>query len=108
MSASTDELVRTIEVVSGVTEQNAAGAQQMSASSTQVGQSVESISEITRQNGAATQEVSAAAEQMSAQVQEVVASSQSPDQMSKDLQTIVGKFNLDGNGAGKDAVAAKR
>ena len=108
VSASTDELVRTIEVVSGVTEQNAAGAQQMSASSTQVGQSVESISEITRQNGAATQEVSAAAEQMSAQVQEVVASSQSLDQMSKDLQTIVGKFNLDGNGAGKDAVAAKR
>lgn len=102
-STATDDLVKTVETVSGITEQNSAAAEEMAANSTQVSQSVETIGDITRQNSAATQEVSAAAEEMSAQVQQVVASSQSLDQMAKDLQDIVGKFALDGNNSKSEA-----
>ena len=92
-------MVKTIESVSSVTEQNSAAAQQMAANSTQVSQSVESIADITRENSAATQQVSASAEEMSAQVQEVVASSQSLDEMARELKVIVGQFKLNGHGA---------
>ncbi len=105
VSASADEMVKTIDSVSGVTVQNLAATQEMASNSTQVSQSVEAIADITRQNSAATQEVSASAEEMSAQVEQVVASSQSLDQMAKDLQVVVGKFRLNGTN-GKNGSSA--
>ncbi len=107
VSASSDEMVKTIDSVSGITEQNSAAAAQMAGNSTQVSQSVESIADITRQSSAATQEVSAASEEMSAQVEQVVASSQALDGMAKELQEVVGKFNLNEHGA-RSGVGAKR
>ncbi|MCL0102641.1 methyl-accepting chemotaxis protein [Dehalococcoidia bacterium] len=99
-SASASQLVKLIDGIGSVSEENMASTEQMSASATQVARSIESVAGIAEQNSAATEQVSASAEEMSAQVQEIVASSQSLKQMSEELQAAVSKFKLNGAGAG--------
>lgn len=94
VSASADEMVKTVDTVNSVAESNSAAAEQMAANSDQVTRSVGSIGGIAEQNSAASQQVSASAQQMSAQVQQVVASSQSFAQMSEELRKAVAAFKL--------------
>ncbi len=87
-------MVKTVESVSEVTEQNTAATQQMTASSDGVKDSVESIATITEQSSAAAQEMSASSEEVGAQVQQVVASSQGLAEMAAALRNTVARFRL--------------
>ena len=99
VSAASDEMVKTVESVSGVTEQNSAATEQMADNSIQVSQAVDNISGIIEQNSAVILEMSESTQEVAAQIQEVVASSQELDQMAKELQEVVGKFNTADSGS---------
>lgn len=98
VSASANDLVRIIESVGTVTEENSAAAQQMASTSEGVSRSVESIAGIAQENSAATEEVSASAEEMGAQVQEMVASAQSLKEMAEQLRAATARFTLSRDG----------
>ena len=87
-------MVKTIESVSEVTEQNTAATEQMTASSDGVKDSVESIATITEESSAAAQEMSASSEEVGAQVQQVVASSQGLAEMATSLRNTIARFRL--------------
>jgi methyl-accepting chemotaxis protein len=94
VSAATGELVKVIDSVGNITEENTAATEQMSAGATQVSKSVETVAGIAEENSAATEEVSASAQEMSAQVEEIVASSQSLKDMAANLEQSVSMFKV--------------
>ena len=94
MSASSSELVNSVDSVSAIVEENTAATEEMSANSTEVTQAIESIASVSQENSAAIEEVSASTEEMTAQVEEVTSSAQSLDTMSQVLQEIVKRFRL--------------
>jgi methyl-accepting chemotaxis protein len=91
---STDELVKVIDSVGSITEENTAATEEMSASAEQISKSVETVAGIAEENSAATEEVSASAEEMSAQVEEIVASSQTLKDMAEYLEQSIAKFKV--------------
>jgi len=97
VSTTVGELVKIIDNVGSVTEQNTAATEEMSATATEVSKSVETVAGIAEENSAATEQVSASAEEMSAQVEEIVASSQSLQEMSVELQKMIDSFKLSDN-----------
>ncbi|HSW58093.1 MAG TPA: methyl-accepting chemotaxis protein, partial [Dehalococcoidales bacterium] len=94
VNSATNDLVKVIDSVGSVSEQNSAATIQMSSSAAQVAKSVETVAGIAEQNSAATEEVSASAEQMSAQVQEIVASAQTLKDMAITLEQSVAMFKV--------------
>ncbi|MCB0192272.1 MAG: cache domain-containing protein [Anaerolineae bacterium] len=94
MTASSDELVSTMERVSAVVEENSAAAEEMAASSNEVAQAVDNVARVSEENSAAVEEVSAASEEMSAQVQEVSESAQILNTITHNLKEVVGRFKL--------------
>jgi methyl-accepting chemotaxis protein len=91
---ATNELVKIIDGVGRVTEQNSATTEQMAANATQVTKSVETVAGIAEENSAATEQVSASAQEMSAQVQEIVASAQTLKDMAATLEQSVAMFKV--------------
>jgi methyl-accepting chemotaxis protein len=94
MSELSDELLKSMEVVSAVVEENTASTEEMSATSEEVSEAVENIASVSEENSAATEEVSASTEEMNAQIEEVAASVQSLADMAKDLQDAIEHFKL--------------
>jgi len=70
---------------------------EMAAGAAEVVKSVEQISAISEENAAAAQEVSAAAQEQNASVEEMSASAQQMSSLAVDLQALVAQFKL-GNG----------
>ncbi len=99
LSASANEMVKTIDSVSSVVEENTAATEQMAANSTEVTRALENVAGISEQNSAATQEISASAEEMSAQVEQVVASAHSLTDLAKTINEVMAAFKLNDNGA---------
>ena len=89
------ELVRDMESVSAVVEENTAVTEEMAAGSNEIIQAIENIASVSEENSAAVEEVSAGTEEMSAQVEEVTASAESLADMARVLQNIVTKFKVD-------------
>jgi methyl-accepting chemotaxis protein len=85
VSHSANELVKVIDNVGNITEENTAAAEQMSANALQVSKAMETVAGISEENSAATEEVSASAQEMNAQVEEIVSSSQTLKEMAEDL-----------------------
>jgi methyl-accepting chemotaxis protein len=94
MNNLANELVKAMDRVSAVVEENTAATEEMSAGSSVVTQAMENIASVSEENSAAVEEVSASAEEMSAQVEEVSASAQSLANMADTLQRLVGQFRL--------------
>ena len=70
VTASSDEMVKSIEGVSAITEQTTAATEEMSASNDEVQQAMDQISQITEQSGQAIEECSASTEELTSQVDE--------------------------------------
>jgi methyl-accepting chemotaxis protein len=90
--SATGKLVKIVNDVGGITQQNAEDTELMSASATQVSKAVETVAGIAEQNSAATQEVSASAQEMSSQVKEIAASSQSLKEMAASIEQSIALF----------------
>ncbi|MBN1189127.1 MAG: methyl-accepting chemotaxis protein [Dehalococcoidales bacterium] len=97
VNTATNDLVKIIDGVGRVTEQNTVATEQMSASATQVSKAVETVAGIAEENSAATEQVSASAQEMSAQVQEIVASAQTLKDMATTLEQSVAMFKVNSN-----------
>jgi methyl-accepting chemotaxis protein len=95
VNAATNELVKVIDNVGSITEENSASTEQMSANAIEVNKSVDTVAGIAEENSAATEQVSASAQEMSAQVQEIVASSQTLKEMAASLEQSVSMFKVD-------------
>ena len=89
------ELVRAMDSVSAVVEENSVATEEMTASSGNVIQIIADIASVSEENSAAAEEVSASTEEMSAQVEEVSASAQSLARMASALQDLASQFKLD-------------
>jgi methyl-accepting chemotaxis protein len=95
VNSATNALVKTIDAVGSITEENSAATEQMTANAAQVSKSVETVAGIAEENSAATEEVSASAQEMSAQVQEIVSSAQSMKEMAATLEKSVAMFRIE-------------
>ncbi|MBN1188472.1 MAG: cache domain-containing protein [Dehalococcoidales bacterium] len=94
VNAATIELVKIIDGVGNVTEQNTVTTEQMSESASQVSRSVETVAGIAEENSAATEQVSASAQEMSAQVQEIADSAQILKDMANTIKQSVAMFKV--------------
>jgi methyl-accepting chemotaxis protein len=86
------------DAIATIAGQTNAAAGRMTAAASTVARSVESIAAVSQENSAATEQVSAATQEMSAQAEEVVAAAESLAQMARQLDSLVGRFHLDGGG----------
>lgn len=94
VNIATNELVKVIDNVGNISEQNTSATKQMADRASEVSHSIETVAGIAEENSAATEEVSASAEEMSAQVEEIVASSQTLKDMSSVLEQSVAIFKV--------------
>jgi methyl-accepting chemotaxis protein len=78
-----------------IVEENVAVTKQMTDSSVHVLRSIENVGSVAEENSASAQEVSASTEEMSAQVEEVLASAQSLTEMSEAMERAVAVFKID-------------
>jgi len=93
-STGSTEVVKSVDTVAAITEENTAATEQMAASSNQVAESVAKAAAVAEENAASTEEVSASTEEMNASVEEIVASAQALAQMATNLQGLVTRFRL--------------
>jgi methyl-accepting chemotaxis protein len=92
ISSATNELVKVIDIVGNITDENTVATEQMSESATQVRKAIETVASIAEENSAATEEVSSSTEEMNAQVEEIVASAQTMKEMAVSLEQSVAIF----------------
>jgi methyl-accepting chemotaxis protein len=100
MGDASSGVIAASDAIAAIAGQTNAAAGRMTAAAETVARSVESIAAVSEENSAATQEVSAATEEMSAQAEEVVAAAESLAQMATQLDSLVGRFHLESDGAG--------
>jgi methyl-accepting chemotaxis protein len=96
MQESSSGLVSASDAIAAIAQETNAAAESMSSSAGQVATAVESIAAISEENSASAEEVSAATEEMSAQAEEVVASASTLADMANQLESLAGRFKLDG------------
>ncbi len=88
------DVLKAVESVAAITEENTAATEEMSASANEVGQAVESIAAVSEENAAAVEEVSAAVEEMSASVSVIANSSTALSETTARLMEQVSRFRL--------------
>ena len=94
VSQAAGELVKTVDSVSAVIEENTAATHEMATHSSELSQAIENIASVSQQNSAAIEEVSASTEEVTAQVEEVAASATGMLEMAHNLQQVVAQFKL--------------
>jgi len=94
------DMVKTIQKINKIVEENAAATEEMTASSSVVSRSVEATAGVAEENSAASEEVSASVEEMSAQVEEALAAAQSLTDMSEQMENAVSVFRVGRSGKG--------
>ncbi|MEW6723414.1 MAG: methyl-accepting chemotaxis protein [Bacillota bacterium] len=92
--ANTRVLVRAIDDVATIAEENSAATQQMAAYSIQVAGSADNIAAITEEAAASAEEVSASSEEVTASVQHFAQAAQALFQLAGRLQQLVSGFKL--------------
>ena len=108
VASSNLELVKSVDSVSSVVEENTAATEEMLAGANEVKRAAEAVAAVSEENSAAAEEVSASTEEMSAQVEEMVASTQTLAQMAEDLREVVARFKLEEEGARTEVVLKRR
>ncbi len=94
VSSLSQAVVKSVDGVASVTEENTAATEQMAASAVQVTESVGKSAAVSEENAASSEEVSASTEEMNASVEEIVASTQSLASLAQELQSMVAKFKV--------------
>ena len=98
MNVLSREMVRAMDAVSAVVEENTAATEEMASSAEDVLSAIEEIAGISEEQSASTEEVSSSVEEVSAQAEEVTASAGMLQGMAQELQTLVARFKLPGTG----------
>ena len=99
IGAAAGEVTTSSDDIARIVAQTASGAAQMAGASDSVTRSISSIAAVSEENSAAAEEVSAATEEMSAQAEEVVASAATLADMAAQLDALVARFQLEGQGS---------
>ncbi len=94
MGALSGEMVRAMDAVSAVVEENTASTEEMASGADEVLGTVGVIANISEENSASTEEVTASIEEVSAQAEEMTASAQALNAMAQGLQALVARFKL--------------
>ncbi|MDA8234906.1 MAG: methyl-accepting chemotaxis protein [Clostridia bacterium] len=94
INRSNKEVLRSVDNVASITEENTASTEEMAAGSRQINESISKINDISQQTAAAAEEVSASTEEMNASVQEIAVSAQTLAKMSQELQDAVAQFKV--------------
>ncbi|WP_257391705.1 methyl-accepting chemotaxis protein [Mesobacillus jeotgali] len=89
-----DEILRSIENVSGEIQEVSAISEEMSASVMQVNASIEEVTRIARGSVASTAEIASATEEQLASMEEVASSSASLAQLAENLREMVATFKV--------------
>ncbi|PLR99051.1 methyl-accepting chemotaxis protein [Bacillus sp. T33-2] len=89
-----EEILSSMENMSGKIDEMAATAQQMSAGAQEVSATVTGITAISKQSSMASQGVAAATEEQLASMEEISASANHLSEMASHLQEIVGEFKI--------------
>lgn len=95
ISASSQEVVKAIDNVSAITQENTAATEELTAAGSQVATAMENISAVTRESSAAAEEVSASTEQMTASIEEIASSTQALADTADKLNGLVSRFVLE-------------
>lgn len=88
------EVVKSIDSVAAIVEENTAATEEMAAGSDEVNRSIEQIAAITTENSAAAEEVSSSVEEMNASMEEIAASASSLASTAQALKNQVARFRL--------------
>jgi methyl-accepting chemotaxis protein len=94
MSSSAGIMVKVVDGVARIAEQNLGATKKMGDSKAKVSESANNVAATTEENSTATEQMSASAEQMSAQIQQTVASSKSLANLAEELKLAVSTFKL--------------
>lgn len=94
LSAGSIEVVKAVNNMAAITEENTAATEQMAASSNQVNASIRNIAAVAEESAAAAEEVSASTEEMNASAEEIAASAQALAGMAQELQQMVSVFRV--------------
>ncbi len=108
LAGASDTVVKSMNDISLVVEQNTAATEEMAAQSNQVLDTVRSIASVATEQSASTEEVSASAEEMSAQIEQVSVQAGQLSTTAAQLQTLVGRFKLGTENETDDMVAPPR
>ncbi len=92
-----DELLNATTTISAVIEENTASTVEMQQNAAIVMREVDGVASISEENSASVEEVSASTEEIDAQLQTVAASMHVLTNMAGDLQALVSKFKLQHN-----------
>lgn len=87
-------IVNLVENLNSEIQEITAASEQLSASSEEVVKSVESVKQLAGETAANTQTISAAAEEQSASMEEIAASSQALSRLADELQMVVRRFRI--------------
>lgn len=94
MSASSNQLVGSMDTVLTVSEENMASTEKMAINSAEVTRAVENIASVSEENTAAVEELSASAEEMSAEATEVTKATQELNDLAVELQQKTMKLTI--------------
>jgi methyl-accepting chemotaxis protein len=94
MNTSAEHMITAVNDVAKVIESNMIAGEEMTTQSGAVGRTIENIVSVSEENSAAVEEVSASAEEVLLQVEEVSSSAQILMETAKQLQALVGRFQL--------------
>ncbi len=94
VSAGTAAVVRAMNEVAGITEENTAATQEMSAASEQVARAIQQVAAISQETAATAEEITASAEEVTASTSEISGSAHSLHRMAQQLEELVGRFRL--------------
>ena len=94
MGILSEGMVRSMDTVSAVVEENTASTEEMASGAKDVLSSIEEIAGVAEEQSASTEEVSASVEEVSAQAEEVTALAEALQGSAQGLQALVARFKL--------------
>jgi methyl-accepting chemotaxis protein len=94
MTVMAERLVKAVDSVSAVADENAGATVEVLVEVHEVTNTIQGIAAVSEENSAAAEEVNAGAEEMTAQVEEVTASAQELAEMARLLRDFVSRFKL--------------
>lgn len=94
LAANATEVVKAMDGVAAVTEENTAATEEMAASSDQVFKTVRGVADVAQQTAAAVHEVSSSREEVNASAEEISGSARGLAGLAQELQGLVSRFRL--------------
>ncbi|MEW6226917.1 MAG: methyl-accepting chemotaxis protein [Bacillota bacterium] len=93
LESSGAQVVKAMDNVASITEENTAATQEMAASADEVQKAMRAMAAVSEQTASAAEQVSASTGQMSSAIEEIAASAQDLAKMAADLEKLVAKFS---------------